>query len=111
LQDIGRATLVGTKPFGKGSVQTIFQYESGDAMRLTTALFFTPSGRVIHKHGIEPDVVVLIEEINLRKLMFQRRYLKTLGKDEFTRMHGFETIEDEQLEAALKVVRDRTVLR
>jgi len=43
--------------------------------------------------------------------MFQRRYLKTLGKDEFTRMHGFETIEDEQLEAALKVVRDRTVLR
>ncbi len=61
LQDIGRAKLVGTKTFGKGSVQTIFQYQSGDAMRLTTAMFFTPGGRVIHKKVIEPNIVVPIE--------------------------------------------------
>lgn len=111
LQDIGRAKLVGTKTFGKGSVQTIFQYQSGDAMRLTTALFFTPSGRVIHKQGIEPDVVVPIEEIDLRKLMLQRRYLHNLGAEEFTRKHGFDPIIDEQLEVALKVVRARALTR
>lgn len=105
LQDIRRAHLVGTKTFGKGSVQTIFQYQSGDAMRLTTAMFFTPGGRVIHKQGIEPNVVVPIELEDLRKLMLQRRYLKGLGRVAFVEKYGFDPIEDKQLEVALKVVR------
>lgn len=104
LQDIRRAHLVGTKTFGKGSVQTIFQYQSGDAMRLTTAMFFTPGGRVIHKQGIEPNVVVPIELEDLRKLMLQRRYLKGLGRVAFIEKYGFDPIEDKQLEVALKVV-------
>lgn len=109
-QDVGRAKLVGTKTFGKGSVQTIFQYRTGDAMRLTTAMFFTPGGRVIHKHGIQPDVVVPQSEDELRKLMLQRRYLKALGEEAFTDKYGFEPIEDKQLQIALEVVRQRSML-
>ena len=59
LQDHHRAVLLGTRSFGKGSVQTVLPVkESGGAIRLTTALYYTPSGRSIQGTGIEPDVVV-----------------------------------------------------
>jgi carboxyl-terminal processing protease len=59
LQDHHRAVLLGTRSFGKGSVQTVLPVkESGGAIRLTTALYFTPSGRSIQATGIQPDVVV-----------------------------------------------------
>ena len=58
LQDQKRAIILGTKSFGKGSVQTIIPLGNNGAMRLTTALYFTPSGRSIQKIGIEPDIVV-----------------------------------------------------
>ncbi len=58
LQDHGRAILLGTKTFGKGSVQTILPLEDGSALRLTTARYFTPNGRSIQAKGIEPDIVV-----------------------------------------------------
>jgi carboxyl-terminal processing protease len=56
LQDNKRAVLVGTKSFGKGSVQTIFNLPGDTGMRLTTALYYTPSGKSIQAHGIVPDV-------------------------------------------------------
>ncbi len=58
LQDHKRAILVGVKSFGKGSVQTIIPVSGGGAMRLTTARYYTPSGRSIQALGIEPDIVV-----------------------------------------------------
>lgn len=58
LQDHGRAVILGTKTFGKGSVQTILPMENGAALRLTTAMYFTPSGRSIQVTGITPDVAV-----------------------------------------------------
>lgn len=58
LQDLERATLVGTKTFGKGSVQTIIPLSDGSGLRLTTAKYYTPKGREIHGKGIEPDIVV-----------------------------------------------------
>ncbi|HLJ65592.1 MAG TPA: S41 family peptidase [Stellaceae bacterium] len=59
LHDNHRAVLLGTRSFGKGSVQTVLPVkESGGAMRLTTALYYTPSGRSIQAMGIEPDLVV-----------------------------------------------------
>jgi len=58
LQDWGRATIVGTQSFGKGSVQTIIPLSDGSGLRLTTAKYFTPKGRSIHGKGITPDVVV-----------------------------------------------------
>jgi len=58
LQDHGRAVILGTPTFGKGSVQTIIPLEDGSAIRLTTARYFTPNGRSIQAQGIVPDIVV-----------------------------------------------------
>ncbi len=58
LKDQKRALILGTKSFGKGSVQTIIPLEDGSALRLTTALYYTPSGITINEKGIVPDVVV-----------------------------------------------------
>ena len=58
LQDWGRATIVGTQTFGKGSVQTIIPLSDGSGLRLTTAKYFTPKGRSIHGKGITPDIIV-----------------------------------------------------
>jgi len=58
LQDHHRATIIGTRSFGKGSVQTIIPLGSNGALRLTTARYYTPSGRSIQAKGIEPEVIV-----------------------------------------------------
>lgn len=58
LQDTKRAVIVGTKSFGKGSVQTILPLSDGSAVRLTTAKYYTPKGRSIQAEGISPDIVV-----------------------------------------------------
>lgn len=58
LQDNKRAIILGTKSFGKGSVQTVIPLSDGSALRLTTSRYFTPSGRQIHEKGIMPDIVV-----------------------------------------------------
>jgi carboxyl-terminal processing protease len=60
LQDHHRATVMGTRSFGKGSVQTIIPLEGRGAIRLTTALYYTPSGRSIQGQGISPDIVVSV---------------------------------------------------
>jgi carboxyl-terminal processing protease len=58
LQDHKRATVIGTRSFGKGSVQTIIPLGTNGAIRLTTARYYTPSGRSIQARGIDPDVIV-----------------------------------------------------
>ena len=56
LRDHGRATLMGERTFGKGSVQTVMPLRNGQALKLTTSRYYTPSGASIHDRGIEPDV-------------------------------------------------------
>ncbi len=58
LQDHRRAIVVGTKSFGKGSVQTVMPLRGDGAMRLTTARYYTPSGRSIQALGVSPDIIV-----------------------------------------------------
>jgi carboxyl-terminal processing protease len=58
LQDHKRAVVLGTKTFGKGSVQTILPLDDNSALRLTTARYFTPKGRSIQATGIVPDIIV-----------------------------------------------------
>ena len=58
LQDNGRALIVGTQTFGKASVQTVIPLEDGSALKLTTARYYTPSGKSIQAEGIKPDIVV-----------------------------------------------------
>ncbi|HEY8964192.1 MAG TPA: S41 family peptidase [Alphaproteobacteria bacterium] len=65
LQDHRRAVLIGTKSFGKGSVQTIISMPGNTAIRLTTARYYTPSGRSIQAKGIEPDIVVPQSKLEL----------------------------------------------
>jgi len=71
LQDHHRAILLGTKSFGKGSVQTIIPVPGHGAIRLTTARYFTPSGRSIQALGIDPDIVA--EQAKVEVLASQRR--------------------------------------
>lgn len=58
LQDHNRAVILGTETFGKGSVQTVVTLSNGDAVKLTTALYYTPNGRSIQAQGITPDLVI-----------------------------------------------------
>ena len=58
LRDHGRATLLGERTFGKGSVQTVIPLRDGQALKLTTSLYFTPAGTSIHERGIEPDIAI-----------------------------------------------------
>ncbi|HTG00470.1 MAG TPA: S41 family peptidase [Nitrospirota bacterium] len=63
LQDSKRALIVGTQTFGKGSVQTVFPLEGGGGLRLTTAKYYTPSGRSIQNVGITPDIEVKLPTV------------------------------------------------
>jgi len=73
LQDHRRAIVLGTKSFGKGSVQTIIPLSGHGAMRLTTAKYFTPSGRSIQAVGIDPDIMVEQAKIETVKATNRRR--------------------------------------
>jgi len=74
LQDHGRAVVLGTQSFGKGSVQTIIPIAGHGAVRLTTSLYYTPSGRSIQAKGISPDIVV--EQARLESLQARRPDLR-----------------------------------
>jgi carboxyl-terminal processing protease len=67
LQDNGRATVLGTNSFGKGSVQTVMRLPVEGALKLTSALYYTPSGETIQARGIEPDVTLNGESDDARK--------------------------------------------
>jgi len=64
LGDHGRARIIGSRTFGKGSVQTVMSLNNGDAVKLTTARYYTPSGRSIQARGIDPDVVLAPEGVD-----------------------------------------------
>jgi len=71
IQDHRRGLILGTRSFGKGSVQTIIPLKESGAIRLTTARYFTPSGRSIQAKGIDPDIIV--EQAKLEKLADARQ--------------------------------------
>ena len=72
LQDHHRAIIIGEKTFGKGSVQSVLPLEDGSAIRLTTAKYYTPSGRTIHEIGVEPDIVVSLAPDQWRRVILKR---------------------------------------
>lgn len=84
LQDHKRAIVLGTKSFGKGSVQTVIPLPGNGAMRLTTARYYTPSGRSIQATGIEPDIIVeqaRIEELAMGQRLRESDLRGALGKN------------------------------
>lgn len=72
LQDLHRAVVLGEKTFGKGSVQTIFPLDDGSALKLTVAKYYTPSHKVIHEHGITPDVYVPLTDAQEAAILVKR---------------------------------------
>ncbi len=120
LQDHARALVIGTRSFGKGSVQTIIPLGQNGAIRLTTARYYTPSGRSIQAKGIDPDVVVeqeLPEELKARASKEKPRgeaslrgHLKGDGAKEKEESGSnsyvpTEADKDTQLQYALKLLR------
>jgi carboxyl-terminal processing protease len=108
LQDSKRAVIVGTQTFGKGSVQTVFPLEGGGGVRLTTAKYYTPSGRSIQNVGITPDIEVklpLVKEakegttdsmhVVVREKDLDRHLKNDTVKDEKKKEKGASSAEDE----------------
>jgi carboxyl-terminal processing protease len=99
LQDLHRAIILGEKTFGKGSVQSIFPLDDGSALKLTTAKYYTPSHKVIHQHGITPDVEVPMTEEQEAAVLLKRAPggLESLSR---TNRVSIESVHDVQLERA-----------
>jgi carboxyl-terminal processing protease len=99
LQDHRRAIVLGTKSFGKGSVQTIIPLQGHGAIRLTTARYYTPSGRSIQARGIEPDIEV--QQVGEQTAAQQRRseadlrhHLEVVADDDPSQLEGKVTDRD-----------------
>jgi carboxyl-terminal processing protease len=103
LQDHQRAILVGEKTFGKGSVQSVLPLDDGSAIRLTTAKYYTPSKRVIHERGIEPDIVVPMAPEDWHQLLIQRSRVEGAVPEEGE--EPVEDVKDVQLERAIDVLK------
>ena len=99
LQDLHRAVVLGEKTFGKGSVQTIFPLDDGSALKLTVAKYYTPSHKVIHQHGITPDILVPLSDADEAALLLKRTPGGLDGLPVGNRARVDE-IHDEQLERA-----------
>jgi carboxyl-terminal processing protease len=99
LQDLHRAVVLGEKTFGKGSVQSIFPLEDGSALKLTVAKYFTPSHKVIHEHGITPDILVPMTDFEEAAIIRQQSPggVETLGDKERAAVMN---VRDTQLERA-----------
>jgi carboxyl-terminal processing protease len=104
LQDLHRAVILGEKTFGKGSVQSIFPLDKGTALKLTVAKYYTPSHRVIHEHGIEPDIVVPMTEEQEAALLLTRSPGGLESLDAASRVHVAQ-IHDVQLERAEDLIK------
>jgi carboxyl-terminal processing protease len=114
LKDQKRAYVIGTKSFGKGSVQTIIPLEDGSALRLTTALFFTPSGVTIQDKGIMPDEVVQEPEIPSGKSLQKVReesLTKHMRKEGLTDKPWNQPITEEELNQDPQLKRAVDILR
>lgn len=106
LQDLKRAVLVGETSFGKGSVQSILKLSDGSAMRLTTAKYYTPSHKVIHEHGVVPDILVPVSEEDERKLMEQRAKANLPPEENpEPSIEPVKPVEDVQLDRAIDVLK------
>ncbi|MCI5049290.1 MAG: S41 family peptidase [Rickettsiales bacterium] len=124
LKDHQRAVILGTKSFGKGSVQTVIPLKEHGAMRLTTARYYTPSGVSIQAKGIEPDIVVepaKVEPLDMSSSRSEanlRGHLKNNQEKEAAKnaakkknKDGEDSIEDYQLSRALDLIRALSIYK
>jgi carboxyl-terminal processing protease len=124
LQDWKRAVILGTKTFGKGSVQTVIPLTDGSGLRLTTAKYFTPTGRSIHGSGITPDIVVEPPKVEVKPLTPTEREQMLQGKSpretrigdqegegvEIGRRDVADPAKDIQLQRAIEILKATRIL-
>ena len=120
LQDHKRAIIMGTRSFGKGSVQTILPISNGAALKLTTARYYTPSGRSIQASGIEPDIVTEEAKVTLKE---KRETLKEAdlaghlsndkkpAAEKHATNHTTNQSQDYQLQEALNLLKGINILK
>ena len=115
LKDHSRAIIIGTRSFGKGSVQSIIPLAGNGAMRLTTARYFTPSGISIQAKGIEPDIIVEAGVTDLKKKKNDNRREENLrgalDKKKNSKKTEIDTDSDKPLTPLEKLLQDNQISR
>jgi carboxyl-terminal processing protease len=124
LQDNGRALVLGTQTFGKGSVQTVIPLEDGAAMKLTTAKYYTPKGRSIQAEGITPDIIVRLvkppeEKESAENHLLRERdlqgHIKSSNENEANpeeaKKEPDDLAKDNQLKSAIDIIRSWDILK
>lgn len=101
LQDWGRAVILGTKTFGKGSVQTVMELNDGSGLRLTTARYYTPKDRSIQSTGIEPDIAVKSENVTSHPVVREKDLARHLENDSLKKAKDAEDKKDEAKDNAV----------
>ena len=116
VQDLKRGLLIGTTTFGKGSVQSVYPLQEGNALRLTTAKYYTPSGRSIHRDektgigGVIPDFVIDVPKDVESKLYMQSEDLFAKGKEPQPSVKKENLVEDAVLNKAIELIKKGKVL-
>ena len=116
IQDLKRGLIMGTTTFGKGSVQSVFPLNEGNALRLTTAKYYTPSGRSIHRNeetgkgGITPDIIIDVPREMESKLYSQSEEIFAPGKDPESAIKKQERVEDTVLQRAIEALKIQRIL-
>ena len=116
LQDHGRALIVGETTFGKGSVQSVLNLRNGSGMRLTTARYYTPSGRSIQAEGIRPDVEIATVEVvengdkRKREADLDRHLISETGKSNVNFGSEVSAADDYMMYQALILLKGASIL-
>lgn len=103
VQDWEQGVIVGETSFGKGSVQSLIPLKDGSALRLTTAYYYTPKGRLIHNKGIEPDIKVALTNEDMK--FYHERYLRMKNGEDTDQD---ELYADAQIKAALDFLKQQS---
>jgi carboxyl-terminal processing protease len=116
MQDHKRAVIIGSESFGKGSVQSVLPLFDGSGLRLTTAKYYTPSGRSIHRNlktgkgGITPDIVVDVSRENEIKLQAQEIELFAKNQKPKPSVKNADIVKDEVLDRAIEILKAREII-
>lgn len=115
VQDLKRGLLIGTTTFGKGSVQSVFPLDEGNALRLTTAKYYTPSGRSIARNektgigGVTPDIIIDVPKDVEAKLYMQSEDIFAKGKKPQSSVKKENIVEDVVLKKAVEMIKSGKV--
>ncbi|MFN3921642.1 MAG: S41 family peptidase [Caldimicrobium sp.] len=110
LKDHKRALVIGEKSFGKGSVQTVIPIEDNYAVRLTTALYYTPSGVSINKQGIKPDIEIPQKELSLKKAKEEKEVDEESGNQTVKSIFSLDLDKDLQVQMALTILKNLEII-